>query len=273
MRFAWKYSSQRRPGFTLIELLVVIAIIAILAAILFPVFAKARERAKQSACLSNLKQMGAASVMYSNDNDDFIIPWADTVLYPKSIGLNYTQIIYQYHKSTDLFKCPSDKLSVKPTDPTYYPYPTTYGCNWMLCHGANPSVGFEPQKMSRIKNPAGTIEFCDTGAIMPGSVKKAVTRTDRFADDGSTWREKLPEARSAVLYYTYFPWTKRSAKEKPYKESGYTAPSGTTYLIRPFPRHTGKVDCAFFDGHVAAIPLVKVVGPDYGEEECLYDDL
>ena len=61
---------RAKRGFTLIELLVVIAIIAILAAILFPVFARAREKARQTACLSNLKQIGLGSVMYASDYDE-----------------------------------------------------------------------------------------------------------------------------------------------------------------------------------------------------------
>src|SRR5262249_43560917 len=66
---------RRRHGFTLIELLVVIAIIDILAAILFPVFAQARERAQQTGCLSNLRQVGLATSMYMQDNDE-TVPWA-----------------------------------------------------------------------------------------------------------------------------------------------------------------------------------------------------
>jgi prepilin-type N-terminal cleavage/methylation domain-containing protein len=66
-----------RSGFTLIELLVVIAIIAILAAILFPVFAQAREKARSAACLSNLKQMGTALQMYGQDYDEGLPPWND----------------------------------------------------------------------------------------------------------------------------------------------------------------------------------------------------
>jgi len=65
----------KRKGFTLIELLVVIAIIAILAAILFPVFAQAREKARGISCLSNGKQMGTAIMMYAKDWDEGIVPW------------------------------------------------------------------------------------------------------------------------------------------------------------------------------------------------------
>jgi prepilin-type N-terminal cleavage/methylation domain-containing protein len=67
-------SRLRHPGFTLIELLVVIAIIAILAAILFPVFAQAREKARAISCLSNLKQAGLAFAMYTQDYDETCVP-------------------------------------------------------------------------------------------------------------------------------------------------------------------------------------------------------
>src|ERR1700694_1720671 len=66
---------RQREGFTLIELLVVIAIIAILAAILFPVFAQAREKARGISCLSNEKQIGTAIILYSQDYDETLIPW------------------------------------------------------------------------------------------------------------------------------------------------------------------------------------------------------
>lgn len=114
-------SCKRRPGFTLIELLVVIAIIAILAAILFPVFASARESARSTSCLSNIKQIGLAVLMYSQDYDErFPIPIYDMSptdpVYGKSdqpwgvwlayhIGWNHT--VLPYVKNVQIFQCPS----------------------------------------------------------------------------------------------------------------------------------------------------------------------
>ncbi|HEY3414027.1 MAG TPA: prepilin-type N-terminal cleavage/methylation domain-containing protein [Armatimonadota bacterium] len=121
-----------RKGFTLIELLVVIAIIAILAAILFPVFARARERAQRATCISNLNQLGKALIMYGDDNDgrfpyagDYIdvmpggslsnltpkVPFLQNQS-PAIAGVNWRQTvgpIGQYLKSADVWKCPSDK--------------------------------------------------------------------------------------------------------------------------------------------------------------------
>ncbi len=97
-------------GFTLIELLVVIAIIAILAAILFPVFAKAREKGRQTVCLSNLKQIGLAVSMYASDYDDQM-PWCQTFVawgYVGELGMpGWLQAIEPYTKNTGVYKCPS----------------------------------------------------------------------------------------------------------------------------------------------------------------------
>ena len=94
-----------RRGFTLIELLVVIAIIAILAAILFPVFARAREKARQSSCLSNVKQLMLGVHMYTQDYDEML---------PGYVGLNmpstndqWFEIISPYLKNTQILTCPS----------------------------------------------------------------------------------------------------------------------------------------------------------------------
>src|SRR5579862_9622044 len=105
--------SPFRRGFTLIELLVVIAIIAILAAILFPVFAQAREKARQSSCASNEKQLGLAVIQYVQDFDE-TLPLADFQNYWGDCSSNandsvsWRTVIYPYVKSTGVYLCPSD---------------------------------------------------------------------------------------------------------------------------------------------------------------------
>jgi len=101
--------SSLRKGFTLIELLVVIAIIAILAAILFPVFAQAREKARQTSCLSNMKQLGMALIMYVQDYDSTMCPNEGT-LYdknPNGLFASWNDLILPYLKNKDVWWCPS----------------------------------------------------------------------------------------------------------------------------------------------------------------------
>jgi prepilin-type N-terminal cleavage/methylation domain-containing protein/prepilin-type processing-associated H-X9-DG protein len=122
-------------GFTLIELLVVIAIIAILAAILFPVFAKVREKARQISCTSNEKQLGLAFIQYSQDYDE---------KYPMGLGASsnsfrgggWAGMIYPYVKSTGAFKCPDD-----PTAPLGSRTPVSYAYNLLLGEASNYTYG------------------------------------------------------------------------------------------------------------------------------------
>lgn len=102
---------MRKRGFTLIELLVVIAIIAILAAILFPVLTQAREAAKKTQCLTNMKQIGLGTMMYATDSDDCFPAWA--ALAPAVNGGNTTFLspdiqIMPYVKNDQIWACPSD---------------------------------------------------------------------------------------------------------------------------------------------------------------------
>jgi prepilin-type N-terminal cleavage/methylation domain-containing protein/prepilin-type processing-associated H-X9-DG protein len=99
-----------RRGFTLIELLVVIAIIAILAAILFPVFAKAREKARQTSCLSNLKQLGLGMLQYAQDYDEWLPSYYRYNPYPSNLRWWY-DVIQPYVKNYQCISCPSGQWS------------------------------------------------------------------------------------------------------------------------------------------------------------------
>jgi prepilin-type N-terminal cleavage/methylation domain-containing protein/prepilin-type processing-associated H-X9-DG protein len=119
-------SPRNRSAFTLIELLVVIAIIAILAAILFPVFAKAREKARQSSCSSNLKQIAIAVMQYTQDYDESF-PMHDN---PGGGAQGFIAVCQPYLKSTQVLQCPSDPTSAS-SDPTTNNY-TDYEYNLPL---------------------------------------------------------------------------------------------------------------------------------------------
>ncbi len=99
-------SRRRRDAFTLIELLVVIAIIAILAAILFPVFSRAREKARQAACMSNLKQLGLAAHMYAQDYDE-LFPCSYHVSNTSTTHLRLVLALNPYIRNRQIWYCPS----------------------------------------------------------------------------------------------------------------------------------------------------------------------
>ena len=114
---------MRRRGFTLIELLVVIAIIAILAAILFPVFARAREKARQASCGSNLKQIALAHLMYVQDYDErFLYGWNSSY----SCSSSWAGFLIPYVKNQQLFDCP--------TSPTWSPWSGSSNYAWTYDH-------------------------------------------------------------------------------------------------------------------------------------------
>jgi prepilin-type N-terminal cleavage/methylation domain-containing protein/prepilin-type processing-associated H-X9-DG protein len=131
----------RRRGFTLIELLVVIAIIALLAAILFPVFARARENARKSSCSNNLKNLTLGWIQYSNDADEKVIPYSDS---GGSTGnaFAWNRLLMPYIKNEQVLTCPSNTLTRQ-----------GYGCNFALGSGG--------RALSDIVLPAKTPTYAD----------------------------------------------------------------------------------------------------------------
>jgi prepilin-type N-terminal cleavage/methylation domain-containing protein/prepilin-type processing-associated H-X9-DG protein len=155
--------SSNKKGFTLIELLVVIAIIAILAAILFPVFAKAREKARQTTCASNLKQMGLAFAQYQQDNDERFPDGATHVFTgtlntpSATTGVGWAGQLYTYTKATGVYYCPDD-----PDESANTAFACSYGYNGNLVQlnitSTSGSVGSAAgYKLNQLNSPAKTV--------------------------------------------------------------------------------------------------------------------
>jgi prepilin-type N-terminal cleavage/methylation domain-containing protein/prepilin-type processing-associated H-X9-DG protein len=157
-----------RRGFTLIELLVVIAIIAILAAILFPVFAKAREKARQASCTSNMKQLQLAELMYAQDYDE-CLPNHHAGLgacAPDLGGWHWCVMIEPYIKNSQIFRCPSSNRDPGAWGPLFM---GDYSQN---CAGNNWwGGGFAPGggALARVQFPATCISLFEGGGGCKGT--------------------------------------------------------------------------------------------------------
>jgi prepilin-type N-terminal cleavage/methylation domain-containing protein len=151
-----------RRGFTLIELLVVIAIIAILAAILFPVFAQARERARQISCLSNSRQLATANFMYTQDYDETLLPSTNYGVDPADPLRIWPGMILPYVKNEGVFVCPSGINAA---------YPKDWSVRGVGSIGYNGLAGYDPvgaeaptstASLASLDEPARTVLLADT---------------------------------------------------------------------------------------------------------------
>ena len=141
-----------RKGFTLIELLVVIAIIAILAAILFPVFARAREKARQTSCASNLKQLMLGALMYAQDYDETCTMFADGTSYENDT-YRWQYALQPYIKNTQILDCPS-------ADATYNGTPLDSSIAYGIAYSDLASYSYGV-KLADVKNPSDVVYFGD----------------------------------------------------------------------------------------------------------------
>jgi prepilin-type N-terminal cleavage/methylation domain-containing protein/prepilin-type processing-associated H-X9-DG protein len=251
--------TARPAAFTLIELLVVIAIIAILAAILFPVFAQARAKARQTACLSNTKQIGNAVMMYVQDFDEALPMggWSATIN-GVACQSRWFRDLYPYLKSVDVYVCP--EITDDPMPPTlgFYrptlnstafprfpgdttPYPTSAGGYAMNANLV--SFGAAGKPLAEIKDSAGTFIVCDASRV---------TNKVMGNYDATTW-PKFQDRNSDWEVYPPTDWT-----------GGGTArysTDNTTFRRRPMARHNGGLNVIYCDGHAKWSHIKQFLGP------------
>ncbi|MFN3729062.1 MAG: prepilin-type N-terminal cleavage/methylation domain-containing protein [Fimbriimonadaceae bacterium] len=209
--------SRFRPGFTLIELLVVIAIIAILAAILFPVFSRAKAAAKQTADLSNVRQIAVAFLMYTTDYDENY-PVAFYERSASATPMSWPMYLLPYVKSTAIFRSPSDTRSTG--IPPGSKFPVNYAYNYYV--GGNNFAVFNATTSSMVK-PAQTVLLSNAGT------------TAQLGVAPKDWPQKIHPTGQ------YTSWMLVHAGSTLIATANYGAPFGL---------HNGKANVVWADTHV-----------------------
>lgn len=241
---------KKRSGFTLIELLVVIAIIAILASILFPVFARAREKARTTNCQTNMKQIALAESMYSQDfdsrfvsyrfRDNGLINQVNSCQMRTSTNgeMLWSYLLCPYIQDRDVFKCPSAYSSYPGSWADWdgrYTLNHCYGYNWtylnVVSTDGDTSMGRSEQE---IRSPSQMIMFTDSDYYL--------SRHD-VLPYGLTWNVPYCRLMSAAAV---------SEDGRPPTGCGSVG-DNSTYLNYTPERHNGQADIVFADGHVKAM--------------------
>lgn len=224
---------MRKKGFTLIELLVVIAIIAILAAILFPVFAKAREAARKANCQSNLKQIVTASMMYSQDYDEVIVSsyGGDNYFFVGTERIYWMGFILPYTKNTGIYRCPSTpNFANSATNPQTSSYGHQHNnLGWGLSNSS--------PTLATVKAPAETIFFSDVGRHQTWDVFVANMDNETFSANGTRVSRKYTQCP---------PCTGASCCNDAWTVAN---------------RHSGVCNVGFLDGHVKAMKTSQLAAP------------
>ncbi len=240
---AAEHIRTKNSAFTLIELLVVIAIIAILAAILFPVFAQAREKARQTACLSNTKQLGLGIMQYVQDYDE-TYPLGGFSSGTGAIGAGQSatdrwyKAISPYTKNTLIRSCPSAKVAVEPNST----YTTNYGIHSDIAKFISSATSAPSLAMADITNTAGTLLLADAQTVDLATVNRT---------DSTTWLKA--ETNSAV------DWDIKGLRFVLNGPSYFTTTSNSNARW-PSPRHVGGTNIAYCDGHSKWMKIEQLTG-------------
>jgi prepilin-type N-terminal cleavage/methylation domain-containing protein/prepilin-type processing-associated H-X9-DG protein len=230
--------ARRNTGFTLIELLVVIAIIALLAAILFPVFARARENARKSACMSNMKQIGLGMMQYAQDYDERMPPYtandqADRNIPAQLAIAGWALLLDPYLKSAQIFQCPSNRMRAgDATTPRYSDY--IYNAN--ICY--------------------------TPGVVTIGGVQTQPSKSTPLADFSHTANTIVTWDGPTVATNGEFPWGSTYAYEDESYFALAIANTSTHYSIMEhgigIRRHMEGANYAFADGHAKWLTPEKI---------------
>ncbi len=238
-------------------------ITAVAVALFAPGFASLRDRRAAEGCLTNLQRIGTAARMYEDDYDGKLVPYAMT--YDAASGIpnaRYTKLLYPYLRDGSIFSCPADHLDeAKMADSA--PYPSTYGVNWFISSSAGTVWGtsIPGRHSSFVKDPAATIWAADTAIV-----SKATSNLP--ADQ---WKEDLAQAPNADIYFFNLP---QNALNGAHYADWNGVPWTGGAIIRPFPRHAGRVNVCYYDGHSGSVPASQFdpAVTKWGTPECLWDN-